>query len=283
MLIATLAALTLLAPQGVDTTVIQVERGDRLEAENHLGNITVRSWDRNAVMVRLNGSRRGVEIERSAGEVRVELDWEGGNPGNVDYEITAPAWMALELSGLHSNITVTGSKAAISASTVSGTIDVDGGSGNIELESVEGRVSLSNATGRFELSAVNSGIVVRNVTGPISAESVNGGVTISRAESSDVDASTVNGDITFGGPIQTGGRYSLSTHNGNVTVGIQEGASAIVSISTFQGEVVADFPLSYRSSRERSFSFTMGGGSARLDIESFQGTIRLARPAAVSR
>jgi hypothetical protein len=66
-----------------------------------------------------------------------------------------------------------------------------------------------------------------------------------------------------------------------VTVGIQEGADAVVSVTTFQGSFAADFPISFRGSREGKFSFTLGQGGARIEIESFQGPIRLVRPGTI--
>lgn len=277
MLFATFTALALAASQGADTT-FAVERGDRLEVEAHRGSITVRAWSRNSVQVRGTGGR--FTVDHRGGRVEVETDWEHGDPGNVRFEISAPAWMALELSGVNTDITVVGSEAAVSAESVSGSISVEGGSGLIELETVEGRITVSGVRGRVYASSVNEAVTVRNTEGPVHAETVNGGITLTGIESSDVEAETVNGAIRFSGPIRNNGRYGFATHNGGVTVTVQEGANVAVSVSTFQSEFGADFPISFRGSREGDFSFTIGNGSASLDIESFQGPIRLVRPGA---
>jgi DUF4097 and DUF4098 domain-containing protein YvlB len=278
VLIATFAALAMLAQPG-DTT-LQVQRGDRLEAENHNGDITVRTWTRNAVMLRVNGSQRGVTLDRSGGIISAELDWEHGDPGSVSYELTVPAWMPVELSGVNSDMVVTGVRADVSVETVSGSIVLEGGRGSISLTSVEGSVTVTGAEGRIQLESVNDFVLVRGSSGDIEAESVNGAVTID-ADSRRVSAETVNGDITFSGPIHDDGRYTFTTHNGNVVIGVQEGANAAVSVSTFQGDLQAAFPVTVRGSRERGFAFTIGNGSAHIEVESFQGTIRLVRPAAV--
>lgn len=278
MLLATVAALAMLAQSG-DTT-LTARRGDRLEAENHNGNITVRTWARSEVALRVSGSRRSVTLDRSGGTIAVELDWEHGNPGTVSYELTVPTWMPLELSGVNTDIAVTGIRAPISAETVNGSIVVEGGTGTISLASVEGSVTLTGADGRISVESVNEDVIVRRSRGEVAGESVNGIVMID-ADSRRVSAETVNGDITFSGPVQDGGTYSFSTHNGSVVLGMQEGTNASVSVSTFQGELLADFPVTIRGSRERGFSFTIGSGSARVEVESFQGTIRLVRPSAV--
>lgn len=278
MLLATLTALALVAPQGADTTVA-VQRGDRLEVENHMGSIAVRTWNRNEVMVRGRGGR--YSVDRSRGEVTVETDWEGGPSGELRLEITAPAWMALDLSGVNTSISIVGAGAAVNAENVTGDITLEGGDGNIQLETVEGRIMVSGTRGRIAASAVNQNITIRNASGPLSVESVNGTIELLRVESADVSAETVNGSITLSGPLREEGRYQLSTHNGNVTVGVQEGAGVTVSVSTFQGELSADFPVSVRGSRDGDFSFTLGNGRSRLDIETFQGQIRLVRPGTI--
>ena len=278
MLLATVAALAMLAQSG-DTT-LTARRGDRLEAENHNGNITVRTWARSEVTLRVSGSRRSVTLDRSGGTISVELDWEHGSPGTVSYELTVPTWMPLELSGVNTDIAVTGIRAPISAETVNGSIVVEGGTGTISLSSVEGSVTLTGADGRISVESVNEDVIVRRSRGEVAGESVNGIVMID-ADSRRVSAETVNGDITFSGPVHDGGTYSFSTHNGSVVLGMQEGTNASVSVSTFQGELLADFPVTIRGSRERGFSFTIGNGSARVEVESFQGTIRLVRPSAV--
>jgi DUF4097 and DUF4098 domain-containing protein YvlB len=275
VLLATFTALALAASQGADTT-IAVERGDRLEVEAHRGSITVRAWSRNSVQVR--GTGGAFTVERHGGRVEVDADWEHGDPGNLRFEISAPAWMALELSGVNTDITVVGAQGAVSAESVSGSISVEGGNGIVELESVEGRIQATGVRGQLYATTVNESITVRNAEGTLHAETVNGAITLTGIESSDVEAETVNGGITFAGPIRNNGRYGFATHNGGVTVTVQEGANVAVSVSTFQSEFGADFPISFRGSREGDFSFTIGNGSARLDIESFQGPIRLVRP-----
>lgn len=282
-MIVTFAALVLAALplQSQDTNLVSVQRGDRLEAENHTGDITVRTWTRSAVMLRVRTGARYVELERSPGEVMVSLNWEHGGPSRVDYELTVPTWMPLELSGINTTISVSGTQASVSAETVSGHITVEGGTGAVSAESVEGRVTITGARGRIAAESVNESIVIRNSSGEISAETVNGGITITGVDSRDLSAETINGVISFNGPIRDGGNYSISTHNGDVTLGVQEGANASVSVSTFQGEVSADFPIQVHGSREKDFSFTLGSGSASINIETFQGQIRLVRPTAI--
>jgi DUF4097 and DUF4098 domain-containing protein YvlB len=140
-------------------------------------------------------------------------------------------------------------------------------------------VSLRGARGRISLNSVNEDVEVINSTGEIMAETVNGEIALEGVDAATVDASTVNGDISYSGPIRNGGRYSLSTHNGDITLTVAEGSSANVAVSTFNGEFESEFPVPLSGTRKgKGFSFTLGSGSAQVTLESFQGTIQLVRP-----
>src|SRR5438132_14360349 len=63
--------------------------------------------------------------------------------------------MALNLSGVYTDIKVDGAQNEITAETVQGEITVLGGAGNVSLKSVMGAVTLEKARGRIDLSSVN--------------------------------------------------------------------------------------------------------------------------------
>jgi len=273
---ATLALLAALALPQADTT-FAVERSQRLEVNAHAGEIVVRAWNRNAVRVRAelrSGAR--LAVDRSSAAVSVHTRGERGE--QADYEITVPAWMGVNLHGVNTTMTVDGVQAPIRAETVNGDISVKGGDGLVSLNTVEGSVTLENAKGRIDVESVNADVTVRNAEGEVQAETVNGGVTLAGIRSESVEASTVNGDMIYDGTVRPGGRYRLVTHNGDVTITIPPGTDARVSVSTFQGDFESDFPVTLTERRGKRFDFTLGSGSAAIDLESFQGTIRLVRP-----
>jgi DUF4097 and DUF4098 domain-containing protein YvlB len=134
------------------------------------------------------------------------------------------------------------------------------------------------------LGSVNSDVTVDGAVGQLAIEAVNGEVRLRAIDSDNVDVNTVNGDITYDGPIRPRGRYHFVTHNGDLTVAAQGGVDAVVGVSTFQGDFESDFPVVLSpGSKHRQMTFTLGTGSARIDLESFQGTIRLTRSGSTSR
>ena len=281
--LATLTALALGAPQQTDTT-LPVRSGARLEVENFGGGIAVKTWSRSAVRVTASHSSRDrIEIGASDAGLHVKAEGHRGPPHVVDYEITAPAWMALNLSGVYTDITVDGAQGEITAETVHGEVKVSGGSGNVSLKSVQGAVTLEKARGRIDLYSVNEEIKASDVSGDLTAETVNGDITLRQIESSNAEANTVNGDISYDGTIKDGGRYRFATHDGGLRVSVPEKANVAVSVSTFNGEFNSCFPIQLTGKAKHRFNFTIGSGSARLELESFDGDIKICRPGAVSK
>ncbi len=274
---AALAALTLI--QQIDSTV-PVERGQRLEVDLYAGDVDVKTWTKNAVRVVADPDGRGrVEIERTATAVSVRTTGRRGPPPSTDITLTVPAWMALDISGVTTDITIAGARGPITAETVQGDVTAEGGEGLVSVKSVQGGVSVTGAKGRIDANSVNADVEVHRSAGEISAETVNGSIELVGTDATTLTATSVNGDLSYDGPVHPGGRYSLSTHNGDITVAMDEKTSAAVSVSTFNGEFESDFPVTLTETRKgKRFNFTLGTGSAQVNLESFQGTISLVRP-----
>ena len=246
--LATLAALAL--TQQTDTTV-PVRAGARLEINNFGGEIAVKTWSRNAVrVVADHSSRDRIRVDATDQLVRVKTEAGRRGPSQIDYAVTVPGWMALNLSGVYTDINVNGAENEITAETVQGEVTVVGGTGNVSLKSVMGAVTLEKARGRIDLSSVNE----------------------------EIRATDISGDITYDGTIKDRGRYHFGTHDGDVRVSVPEKANVSVSVSTFNGEFSACFPVQLTGKTKHRFNFTLGSGSARLELESFGGDIRICPP-----
>ena len=97
--------------QQIDSTV-PVGRGQRLEVNAFAGEVTVTVWNRDAVRVQADAEgSTGIEIDRNATTVSVRTSGRRGPPSDVDLQITAPAWMPLDISGVNTEMTITGTRA----------------------------------------------------------------------------------------------------------------------------------------------------------------------------
>lgn len=271
---------------------VDVAKGTRLVLSNQAGEVVVRSWDQDRVRIQAShGSRETISAETADNTLRIRTQRASGSrgPGGlVDYQITVPRWMPVNLTGTYLDATIEGTQAEVTVETVHGNARVTGGTGAVSLRSVEGVITVDKANGRVQATTVNEGIRITNSSGEISAETTNGDVFIDNAQTSNLEAFTVNGEVTFNGTIRDSGVYKLGTHNGDIRVGLGGANNATVFVRTFQGDFAADFPVQLpdgqnaRSGSKR-FNFTLGSGSARIELQSFGGDIVLARKAITSR
>jgi DUF4097 and DUF4098 domain-containing protein YvlB len=280
--ILTAAVLASLAPvQGETDTTIAVPVGASLSVNNFGGAIVVHGWTQNRVKVHAeHGSRGRIEVSLVGNTVTLRASSRHGAPSVVDFDITVPQDMALTLSGTYAEIEVDGVRGPINAETVDGSIDVRGGSGIITLHSIQGSVALADATGRIEVNSVNESVELTNVSGQIKAETTNGDMTLTGIKSASVEASTINGEVAYEGTVSDGGTYSFNSHNGDITVSIPEGVNVTLSVATANGDIDPSFPLPLTATAgKHRYTFKLGSGSARMEVESFQGNIQLRRPA----
>src|SRR5262249_59604937 len=127
--------------------------------------------------------------------------------------------------------------------------------------------------------AVNEGMHLSDISGDLSAETTNGSIILDRVDSSNVDLYTVNGNISYDGPIKDKGVYRLTTHNGMIAVALPERVNATLMVRTYNGSFRSTFPIKQDDQNPRKrFTLTLGNGSAHLELESFGGTIALRRP-----
>jgi DUF4097 and DUF4098 domain-containing protein YvlB len=280
MMTIPVALLALSALQQTDTT-LAVPPSARLQLQSLSGSIKVTAWDRSEMRVRAeHGTRDVIEINVRGSVVEVSAERRRGGPAFVDYEITVPRTMSLELSGQETEIEIEGVTGAINAESVEGGVTIRRAGGPVEVHTVEGDIVIDGARGEIKVEGVDGDITLTNVVGDLTVETTDGDVTLDSVDAANVDVSTVDGDVSYHGTIKDGGRYGLSTHSGDIVVGMPTTVNAAVSVATFDGSFEADpaFKVQVTTMRPgRRFSFTLGSGAARVELESFDGTIRLER------
>jgi DUF4097 and DUF4098 domain-containing protein YvlB len=268
---------------------VSVTKGTRLVLTNNAGEVTVGSWDRDVVKVEATHSdRESVDVQFADQTLRIRSRAQRGPSSLVDYRLTVPRWMPVNLTGTYLEAAIEGTSAEVTVETVHGNVRVVGGSGAVSVRSVMGVITVDKASGRVQATTVNEGIRLTNVTGDMTAETTNGDIVVQNAQTSNLEVSTVNGDVTFNGTVRDGGAYRLTTHGGDIRVGLGGAANATVFVRTFQGDFSSDFPIQLpegqsRDSGSKRFNFTLGTGSARIEVQSFNGDIHLARGSVMSQ
>jgi hypothetical protein len=297
-LLLTGALLTMAPVQDTDTT-FAVDPSERLSVSNFSGEIIVRTWSRNEVRIRAEHSRRdAIAVDRVSGgylvraeswrrfaddfdveieedNVHVEYD-SPRNPSIVEYEITMPASMALELGGPFTDVTVHGSESQVLIKVGEGDVDVIGGRGRVTVRAVEGDVTLNDAGGEIQVTSIDGDVTVENSSGNMKLETTDGDIKLGNVQSANVEALSVDGDLWFAGALEPQGLYTFNTHDGDVTVLIPQNSNVRVTIATFDGEYSGDFEVTLPERiRGRHISFTLGEGGAEMEIDAFDGDIEL--------
>jgi DUF4097 and DUF4098 domain-containing protein YvlB len=276
---------------------VPVTKGMRLSLNNFAGSVTVRSWEKDAVRVEAEHSTRDrINVRTTEAVLRVSASSEHGPSRSVDFTLTVPRWLPMNLSGTYVDIDLEGVLGEVTAETVGGDVRLKGGSGTVTLKSVEGIIEVEGSKGRNTLNTVNEAIFVRDVAGDLTAETVNGDLTLEQIDSGNVEVATVNGDVVYDGTIRDGGSYRFATHNGDVELRVPDQINASVFVRTYRGDFESHFQVAVpsadqasdesserrRARRNRRFNFTLGSGAARVELESFGGDIGLLKRSQVA-
>jgi hypothetical protein len=270
------AALLLNALPLAADTVIDVRPGDRVVLENLTGTVLVEAWDQDRLEVTLDDEDAFI-VERSGSTLRLVRSARRGDRRSVEVSIRAPSWIDLEIGGRSVEATITGIEGNVRVANVRGDVRVEN-AGEVEISSIEGEVTVVDARGDVTASSQAEDVTIVRAGGTVQAHSGDGAVTLEDLRSSSVRAETQDGDIEFSGTVVAGGTYGFFVHDGDATIALPASAGVQASVSTFDGEFESEFPVVIRRfTGGRQFEFTLGDGSARLEIQVFDGEIRLVQ------
>ena len=275
------------AQSRIDTT-FAFSRTGMVDLTQASGDIIVTSWDRAEARVRAYAERGQVRSDLSSSRLTLDVESVRGRVGDSRFEVTVPVGVRVIARSRSGDVSVRGTKGAVEAESTSGDVEVTDATGRIVIESVSGDVRASQLSGEVRAQSVSGTIEVRGVSGGIQAETTSGDVSLLGVTSRSVTATTVSGEVEYGGGIDPNGRYEFHAHSGNVRLEIPESSSAHFSIETFSGSLDTEFALTLQpgqrtTSRPRRYEFTLGSGTARVTAESFSGDIVLVRRARSAR
>lgn len=280
-LVAALAPLAL-AQQAVDAK--RPAAADvAVDIENPGGTIKVLGWDRDEVQVtgRLGSGAEGLEFE--GGPRRIQIGVESSGPGfgiDSELEIHVPRGARLTIDGFSTTIEVRDVHGSIKAESVNGSLRASGSKGEVELETVNGSVEFEGPASRVKVGSVNGRVSVRGASGEVEAETVNGPLEVQGGAFQRARLDTVNGRLTFAGTLARGATLDAESVSGDVELRLGAPVDADFSIATFSGAI--DNRLSdakaeavSRWTDEKELRFSVGGGAAKVSIETLSGSVTL--------
>ena len=279
-LFAALAGLTIVAvAQAAETrkdAKIDVASGGSLNIVSGGGSVTLHSGNGHQVLVSYTVHSDKIEVDQNASsdKQRVGLRTHalpGQKPtadeAKVDYDVTVPAGIAVNVS------------------TTSAPITVDGLSGDIELSSENGQVTVRNVSrSHVRVRSMTAGVNLENVAlSRIDIQSTGGAVQLKKVTGQRVSVGTTTGNIEYHGDCSGGGDYLLATHSGAIDVTLPATASVDLTARSTNGSVENEFPLHEKSHNSfvpqqgRSFAGTSNSGSSSVELQSFSGKIRVKK------
>jgi len=270
-------------------TIVQANGASRFDLSSLQGEVIVRTWDRDAVQVKADHPESySIDISSSGSAIEVEPDMVRGYgvANGVDFEITVPRGFDLSIEGMALAVDIRGAEGQVEVGTVHGPITLIGGRGNISLESVNGPVHLEGAQGDIDVTGIAGGVTIKDCTGDIYAQSVGGGLTLEGVRSSDVEIGSVGGNLRYEGTIEDGGTYNFGSHGGQIFLYLPAGINAQFDVISLAGDIRVEYPGAPTEPLKGSgipglsgkeLSFELGTGSARIEVETFGGTVHLLR------
>ena len=201
-------------------------------------------WDRSEVMVKAlsdvkqpgEGTTEIQKMDKNGD--RIEIEAKASSPTLIEYEVSMPEDMNLEIKSMNSSIYVT---------------------------DIRGKKTIETFNGNVELN---------NVVGSVSAKTFNGNILADIRFDEKSDFVTVNGSIdirvkdTFSVPI------SITTVSGSITMTLPDGYSTDIDASAVSGQIISDLPLD-GGQDGHSLKGKLFGGGPPLKLKTVSGSINI--------
>lgn len=300
---------TVLAGEKINRS-LDVSSNPYVQIEHVNGEAKVVAWDKSEVKITGTLSDRTEKFifEKDGNEVLIKVKVKSsrgwGNWGSDDgdeLEIFVPRQSKVFYNAVNADVEVEHVLGGARVETVNGEIDVKKLAGRIRLESVNGRIIANSLEGDVKISTVNGTIDSRSSNGKEdSYESVNGDIEVT-SESGDINVETVNGDIelelgsvnqlnldTVNGSIKAklnleeNGEIDASSVGGSVYLYLQSDVSARFDIEGHAGGNITNNLSDDRMQKakygpSRWLKFSLNGGSAKVNVSTVSGRVKLEK------
>jgi DUF4097 and DUF4098 domain-containing protein YvlB len=177
---------------------------------------------------------------------------------SIDYDISVPSSVALNLHSGSGDVEITNVGRYLSAAT---------GSGNVRAHGIHGPSELQTGSGDIELQQDVAGDVkAKTGSGTIRIHEFNGGLNL-RTGSGDIEA---NGHLTNGSTLMTG--------SGSVRLHLDSDAHFNLQAATGSGDIRVKFPGAPKQDDNSRHHLTasINGGGASLEVHTGSGDIEVA-------
>ncbi len=241
---------------------------------NPSGRIHVKAWDRNEVVIQAQyaGGRIMVETEQAGNRVEVVTRVAGPASSSTadlraDFEITVPT------------------EAELQVRTDSGSVTVESVHGDMSFDTVDANLALQDVEGFLAIKSVGGSLVCTRCGGRLDATSISGSFHLLQPLLHHLRLQTSSGNILFDGSFLSRGIYVMRNYSGTIEVRFSNQDSFDVRATSLYGLVVNQAPLVQDARKApapppgmaRSLVGSVNQGPARVELSSFNGTIKISK------
>jgi hypothetical protein len=266
-------------PEATETfsRTVRLGRSGTFDLQNVAGSVTVKGGGGDEVRidaVKRVRHRLDAEARAALPDVRIDvIDREGnvevrtvqsrrkGAVSFVDYTVNVPSGATVVLQTVSGDLHVSNVAGELRAQSVGGNITAAGVRRVRELRSASGTLDISDAESD-ELTAhtLSGDVLVRNLKGRVlEVQTVSGDVRFTGVEVDRARLLSTAGELEYGGRLARGGRYEFQTHSGDISISPLGNPGFTIEAETLNGDARSDFTLKAASSDLRPTGESLRG------------------------
>lgn len=241
---------------------------------NPSGRIHVKASDLNEVVIQAQYTNSRLLIEAEESDDRVEIITRVAGPASAstgdlraDFEITVPT------------------EAELQVRTDSGSVTVESVHGDMSFDTVAANLALQDVEGYLVIKSVGGSLVCTRCGGRLDATSISGTFRILQPLLHHVRLQTSSGNILFDGNFLSRGIYVMKNYSGMIEVRFSNQDSFDVHATSLYGLVMNEAPVVPDARKTpppppgmaRSLIGSVNQGLARVELTSFNGTIKISK------
>jgi len=263
----------------------QISPGKALKLEGSSGDITVTTWDKPEVYVKILGNERAkqkIEFSFNSNNEIVEIlaknksFWNSGSGIKMQFEVKIPTSFNPELYTSGGDIRIAGVKGNVSAKT---------SGGDVSAKYIKGQLRVTTSGGDIRFEDTKGKIYAETSGGDINAADFNGALEVSTSggdikldgDNANIDASTSGGNVELRYSGENKG-ISLSTSGGDIDVYLPSDFSAAAYLSSSGGDVSCELSSNnVQTITSSKFEADINNGGKELVAKTSGGSINVKK------
>lgn len=288
--VALCVALALARPAAAETFEQRVPADARGEVRivNVAGEVQVRGWDRNEVLVQAQlGARvERVEVGSQAQRTTVEVVLpKSGGRGAAELMVQVPRASSLVVRTVSADQRIENVRGAQRLQAVSGSIASELWESDLEARTVSGTLTVRGRAagegGPVRLATVSGSMRLEDLGAQVELSTVSGDMDLTAARLERARFKTTNGDLDLRAGLAPQARVDAEAINGEIALHLRGAVDAMFEIETFQGDIDSCFGPQPQRAREfgpgRELRFKAGEGSGQVRIKTLNGDVEICR------